>query len=137
MKVELNKIVPLEVLLDCAEGTFFVKATIRNPSGVIVGIKTLQNNGYGNFSEYTFRMPNLPYIVVTYEIFEDETLQVVSDDFCQPRIVESFFLDSGGGSSVSSGNGGACAVEVFTKDAESILVNSEEKTRIGVFLNED
>lgn len=69
----LGDTVPLAFQLLDGDNSKFCRAIVKDPAGVSLAQSpvTLVARGNGNYSANTLSMPNLPYLEVTYESFDD------------------------------------------------------------------
>lgn len=76
--IEAGKILPISMLLHDKDATKFIKAKIYNDANVILSTVTLVNIGGGLYSYDVFVMPDISYVKVQYDVFNDLALVVPS-----------------------------------------------------------
>jgi hypothetical protein len=80
--LQVGQIVPLLATLECPEGeTVFVRATVKDKDNLILIQIPLTDNGGGEFSNFSYFMPDEPLIKIRYETFEDPSFTTPAE-FC-------------------------------------------------------
>lgn len=81
--LRVGQIVPLVAILECPAGeTVYVRAEIRDKDNSVLTILNLVDQGNGEFTNYTYLMPDEPLIKVFYQVFEDAGYTTPSSIFC-------------------------------------------------------
>jgi hypothetical protein len=81
--LQVGQIVPLVAILECPAGeTVYVRAEIRDRLNAVLSVKNLIDQSNGEFTNYTYLMPDEPLIKVFYQVFEDAGYTTPSSIFC-------------------------------------------------------
>lgn len=138
-RLKLGEIVPLVAQLECPDsGPYYVRATIKDSSGVVIATRDLVDQGSGEFSNETYGMPNEPFITAQYFVYNDALFTDINETFCQN--VDVFPLDR------SALNVDAPDIEVELDQTDEIVIDLElgevdvileESSEIDVVLDQD
>lgn len=81
--LKVNQIVPLVAIVECPAGeTVYIRAQIRDKDNAVLATLGLADQGNGEFTNYSYLMPDEPVIKVVYEAFEDAGFNTPSSIFC-------------------------------------------------------
>jgi len=104
--LKLGDKIPLVGHLECPEGsTLYVEAVIKKPDRTEIANSPidLTDEGSGLFFDDSELMPELDYLTVTYNIYEDALKTIQSDDFCSvTEVFNREIEDTGNEESLSS-----------------------------------